>query len=171
MAQLLQFFDEFDNLASLSVSVEEVFLVDMDDNDLLYTTNKAGEIERSCSGKGLAIADRCVICDDGSVHSYGQIRDFVEGPCSLNRRLTIRDKKLRRLCESRGATRKYVPGGIYPIIPMGYIAVADFNMSGTNWFLLPINVARTLTLDKYEGHYGQNLAEVIKCYDEIWGEA
>ena len=170
MAQLLQFFDEFDNLTSLSVSVEEVFLVDMDDDDLLYTTNKAGEIETSYSGKGLAIADRWMT-DDGSVHSYGQIRDFVKGPCALNRRLTIRDKKLRHLCENRGATRKYVPGGIYPIIPMGYIAVADFNMSGTNWFLLPINVARTLTLDKYEGHYGQNLAEVIKCYDEIWGEA
>ena len=166
MMKLIKNLDYFNTLRSMSVSTKEVFLVDMDEGDLIYRTDRSGNIVESYTGMGLAIADRCVLCDDGSVHCYGQIRDFVEGECAFKESLIVRDKKLRHLCFHRDATRKYVPGEIIPIIPRGYLVVPDFNMSGTNWFLLPIKVARTLTIGNYDG-----LKEAIEAYDEIWEEA
>lgn len=43
----------------------------------------------------------------------------------------------RTRCRILGCERVTVPGGIPPLVPIGYVAVPDFKMSGTSWYIIP----------------------------------
>lgn len=88
------------------------------------------------------VVDRLSTTKKGQLYVTG-IRQEVEGhniwQCWANP-----DKYFRHLCESRGAKRVTVPGGMPPIVQENEIAIPDFNMSGTSWYLMPVSVYDTI---------------------------
>lgn len=51
------------------------------------------------------------------------------------------NRRLRRWAESRKMPLVTVPGGIQPLTTEGTVAVPDFSMSGTSWYIVPETVA------------------------------
>ena len=97
-----------------------------------------------------AIVDR--VSEDGRKGTM--LRDRVVVPEGLESTLSNKRvykgksrKKIRAICRERGAEKRYVQGGIPPLTYQGQVAVPDFNMSGTNWFIMPEKILMELVDD------------------------
>lgn len=69
------------------------------------------------------------------------VRQVLE--CSLGdwgQDYTEPDCKARKIARKLGCRTVKVPGGIPPLTIEGTIAIPDFSMSGTNWYIVPEDV-------------------------------
>ena len=100
--------------------------------------NEAAIVDRVTENgrKGTMLRDRVVV-PEGLEHTLSNKRVY-KGKSR---------KKIRAICRERGAEERYVQGGIAPLTYQGQVAIPDFNMSGTNWFIMPVKVLMELVED------------------------
>ena len=117
-----------DWLSSLSVRPEDICAVEVRAGDALVCRGSVVRFDRPAA----AIVDRlngnhCTMirqvleCTSGE---WGQ--DWIDP-----------DPACRAWARANNCPRVTVPGGIPPLTPEGIVAVPDFRMSGTNWYMVP----------------------------------
>ena len=57
------------------------------------------------------------------------------------------DKRVRQWARAHNMPLVTVPGGIPPLTIEGTVAVPDFNMSGTSWYIIPETAAASFDLE------------------------
>lgn len=81
------------------------------------------------------VVDRLKIKD--GVIRVSQIRQEIEGHDVWQIEIEP-NEHLRNICKSRGAKIISCPGEYTPITKFGQVAVPDFKMSGTHFYLMPV---------------------------------
>lgn len=119
-----------DLFRSASVDPSEVFAVEMDPGDTLYCKGRA----YTWGEPTVCIADRVNGSTRGA--SCTMIRQVL--PCPYrdwSQDYIDPNRKARDRARRSGCQRVTVPGGVPPLTLEGQIAVPDFSMSGTSWFI------------------------------------
>lgn len=117
-----------DSLRSMSVEPEEVCAISV----------LPGEVLR-CKQERLSW-DKPVVCIvdrfNWARRSCTMVRQVLEAPYEdWGQDYIEPNRKARDLARRAGCERVTVPGGIPPLTLEGTVAVPDFNMSGTSWFV------------------------------------
>jgi hypothetical protein len=99
-----------------------------DDATILYKDGSVAVAEHST-----AILD--ITYKKGKIYAWS-VRDIEEGDHLAVGSLHT-PAWFRQFCKKRGANIKYVCGGCRPINPVGFTCVDAFNMSGTEFYLVP----------------------------------
>ena len=60
---------------------------------------------------------------------------------------TAPDRRARQWARAHNMPLVTVPGGIPPITIEGTVAVPDFAMSGTSWYIIPEDIAAAFDLE------------------------
>ena len=139
---------KFYNLASLSVKPEDLAVVfSTTGEDRLCVRGNTEYLDKN----EVVVVDRFTLDDTATM-----VRDRLVVPDGLlntvnNRRVYTGKSRacIRKICSERGAEHRTVPGGIQPLTYAGQVAVPDFNMSGTSWYIMPAKILKEL-VDDYE---------------------
>ena len=129
--------ENFDlRIASVTVADDEINVIQLDEGEGI---NVRGGYYKAPS-KVTLVVDRLGYTNSGAVKCSG-IRQEIEGwDVWQNWAYASHDRYYRNLCASRGAEQVHVPGGMPPLVQRDQIAIPDFSMSGTNWFIMPYSV-------------------------------
>ena len=115
-------------LSSMSVRPEEVCAVQVWPGDVLVCRDAVASFERPAA----------VIVDRLSGTRCTMIRQVLEDTSGdWGQDWIDPDPACRAWARSHNCPRVTVPGGIPPLTREGTVAVPDFKMSGTSWFLVP----------------------------------
>lgn len=118
-------------LRSLSVTPDEVSAVEIKPGEMLLVCGEPVVFDRYA----VAMVDRLdtishtctmirqVLNDVSPLHEWSQ--NYIEPNC-----------KVRAWAKEHNCPRVTVPGGIPPLTRGGQVAVPDFNMSGTSWYIV-----------------------------------
>ena len=119
-------------LSSLSVQPDEVCAVELDPCEYLDCRGK--KHYSLCSM--VAMVDRLEI--KGDTGSCTMIRQMMSNEDDAWGQDWISpDQAAREWARKHNCQRVTVPGGIPPLTPEGIVAVPDFRMSGTSWYMVP----------------------------------
>lgn len=129
-------------LRSISVGKDEVEALELRSDEIIF-----------CKGKSYHWDKPVVLMADRLNHRRGvwqttMIRQVLECPDhEWGQDYAKPNRKARSWAESNGMPRVTVPGGIPPLTKEGTVAVPDFGVSGTSWFIVPEAVAVILDLE------------------------
>ena len=133
-------------LSSMSVLPEEVCAVALEPGESLMCRG----IRHECKAGVVAIVDRlttgreCPRCT--MIRQVLSVQDDAWGQDWIAPNRAAREWARKHNCQ-----RVTVPGGIPPLTPEGIVAVPDFRMSGTSWYMVPEG-ARPLLADSVRWH-------------------
>ena len=115
-------------LSSMSVRPDEVCAVQVWPGDTLVCRGSVVRFDRPAAvmvdrlrGNHCTMIRQVLYC---STDEWGQ--DWISP-----------DPAAREWARKRNCQRVTVPGGIPPLTPEGMLAVPDFRMSGTSWYMVP----------------------------------
>jgi len=114
----------------MTMTDEDLFVIQLDAGETILEGRGFFNASEKCT----LIVDRLGSTKKGALTCTG-IRQVLSGWEA--RQCWAVDSKMRRICRDRGAELIHVDGGLPPLVDSETIAVADFSMSGTNWFLMP----------------------------------
>ena len=122
--------------------------------DISIKVLKPGDVLRvkgrlmECEGTPTAfILDRAVPGEDAwnnlilVAANIRQQLDLPDNNTPVRQDRTEPNKRLREHARSFGYPKVTVAGGIPPLVIKGTVAVPDFKMSGTSWYIVPLDVA------------------------------
>lgn len=118
-------------LSSLTVRPEEIRALELPAGRVLYCKGEA----LSYGYDAVLIVDRFA-ADDGRL-ACTMVRQVL--PCNdgeWGQDHILPHKAAREWARDSGAQRVTVPGGIAPLTLEGWVAVPDFAMSGTSWYIV-----------------------------------
>lgn len=117
-----------DWLSSLSVRPEDICAVEVRAGDALVCRGSVVRFDRPAAaivdrlhGRRCTMIRQVLECANGE---WGQ--DWIDP-----------DPACRAWSRAHNCPRVTVPGGIPPLTPEGVVAVPDFGMSGTRWYMVP----------------------------------
>lgn len=119
-------------LRSMSVSPDEVCAVELSPGESLW-----------CRGKRLSwdVPVVCIVDRLGGTSGHPtctMVRQTLElSNADWGQNYTKPSPSARDRARRAGYPRVTVPGGIPPLTNEGTIAIPDFSMSGTNWYIVP----------------------------------
>ena len=133
-------------LRSVSVNDDDISIIVMDPDEILI-----------CKGKKYQFRDKTVLIVDrlkgyGKKFSCTMIRQqMVDHNNSWGQDYIDPNKYIRDFAKKKCYPMVTVPGGIPPLVQDGNIAVPDFSMSGTSWYIVPEE-----DLGDVDIHYGDD---------------
>ena len=99
-----------------------------------------------------------------------RVRQALPAGRGIAQRWTSPSPTARAWCRENGMPRVTVPGQLYPIVGAGEVAIPDYTMSGTTWFIVPISCLTREMIedcrDSWQSHRGLNEAAL----QEVDGE-
>lgn len=124
-----------DYLQSCSVERDEVCATVLRRGETLYCRGRAYTPTHDV----VVMVDRLRQHDNDGSWSCTMIRQAlpVSAPNAWAQRWTDPERRLRRAARRNGLRLVTVPGGIPPLTPPDMVAVPDYNISGTKWYLMP----------------------------------
>ena len=136
MAKVLK---EWDSSNSMRCD-NTTYLVKLEKGDVCFGPKGDKPIEM---GPGYMLAEGISFPQGKKYPVCELVRDFVKEAASLDPGYNcIHNEHARRVCSERGALRKNVPGEVWPLVEKGEVLVADYSMSGTNYFSVPEKAAK-----------------------------
>lgn len=91
-----------------------------------------------------------------------RVRQALPAGRGIAQRWTSPSPKARAWCRENGMPRVTVRGQLYPIVGADEVAVPDYAMSGTTWFVVPVSCITQEMLDdcrdSWQSHRGLNEA-------------
>ena len=119
-----------DELASCTVRPEDVSAVELELGEIIYVRGRPVEF----GSRTVCIVDRFSCYD----MSCTMIRQALECPDDeWGQECIWPSRNVRAWANAHGYPTVTVPGGIRPLVREGTVAVPDYNMSGTTWYLVP----------------------------------
>ena len=123
---------------------EDISIKVLEPGDVLRVKGRLME----CEGTPTAfILDRAVPGEDAwnnpilVAANIRQQLDLPDNNTPVRQDRTEPNKRLREHARSFGYPKVTVAGGIPPLVIKGTVAVPDFKMSGTSWYIVPMDVA------------------------------
>lgn len=119
-----------EELSSCTVDREEITAVEIEPGEQIFVRRKPVSFDQ----RVVCVVDRF----DWRDRTCTMIRQVLECPDeSWGQECIHPNRSVRSWARRNGFPTVTVPGGIRPLVREGTIAVPDFNMSGTTWFLVP----------------------------------
>lgn len=144
----------------------------VNENDVLGVFIPAGTTVRSKNQGSvrygvdlIMIADRVKVSEDGAIYSTKKREVLVSTGTDLTQKWVNPNPEIRKWAQNmRNSRHISVPGELIPIVNDGEVAVPDFNMSGTRWFVVPEKELQ----DNFDvGVYEYTPTEVVKAAPEL----
>lgn len=146
-------------LASLTVAPHDISCVLVPAGTRMHDaeTRKVSAVEADV----YIIAD--YVRDDGTDVYVRRVRQALPAGRGIVQRWMSPSPKARAWCRENGMPRVTVRGQLYPIVGESEVAIPDYGMCGTTWFVVPISCLTQEMLDdcrdSWQSHRGLN--EVI----------
>lgn len=100
--------------------------------------------------------------DEGKDVYVRRVRQALPAGRGIVQRWTSPSPTARAWCRENGMPRVTVRGQLYPIVGADEVAVPDYAMSGTTWFVVPVSCITQEMLDdcrdSWQSHRGLNEA-------------
>lgn len=100
--------------------------------------------------------------DEGKDVYVRRVRQALPAGRGIVQRWISPSPKARTWCRKNGMPRVTVRGQLYPIVGADEVAVPDYAMSGTTWFVVPVSCITQEMLDdcrdSWQSHRGLNEA-------------
>ena len=99
-----------------------------------------------------------------------RVRQALPAGRGIAQRWTSPSPTARAWCRENGMPRVTVPGQLYPIVGADEVAIPDYGMCGTTWFVVPISCLTREMIedcrDSWQSHRGLNEAALQEVYGE-----
>ncbi len=129
-------------LRSMSVSQDEVEALELDPGDAIRCKGKTYYWDKPM----VLMVDR-LNRGENAWHTT-MIRQALECPYGdWGQDYSAPDRRARQWARAHNMPLVTVPGGIPPITIEGTVAVPDFAMSGTSWYIIPEDIAAAFDLE------------------------
>lgn len=118
------------DFTSLSVGHHEVTAVELEPGERIFIRREPVEFQE----RVICMVDRF----DPRNMTCTMLRQVL--PCpddQWGQESIYPNREAREWARKQGFPTVTVPGGIHPLVREGTVAVPDFNMNGTTWFLVP----------------------------------
>lgn len=134
-----------DEIKFFRIRTRELSSLTIDEKDVLGVFIPAGTTVRSkhqgsvkYGVDAIMIADRVKVSEDGAIYSTKKREVLVSTGADLTQKWVNPNPEIRKWAQNlRGSRHISVPGEIIPVVNDGEVAVPDFNMSGTRWYVIP----------------------------------
>lgn len=126
-------------------------------------------IHDSVAHKGYTVKEDAYIVadyvrDEGTDIYVRRVRQTLPAGRGIVQRWLSPSPTAREWCRKNDMPRVTVPGQLYPIVGESEVAIPDYAMSGTTWFVVPISCLTQEMLDdcrdSWQSHRGLNEATV-----------
>ena len=162
---------DMDEIRFFRIRTRELKSLTLKENDVLGVFVPAGTTVRSkhqgsvkYGVDAIMIADRVKVDEDGAIYSTKK-REVLVSTGPLTQKGVNPNPKIRKWAQNmRNSGHISVPGELIPVVNDGEVAVPDFNMSGTRWFVVPERELRdSFNVEVYE----YTPTEVVKAAPEL----
>ena len=162
----------YDEIRFFRIRTRELKSLTIKENDVLGVFIPAGTTVRSkhqgsvkYGVDAMMIADRVKVDEDGAIYSTKKREVLVSTGADLTQKWVDPNPEIRKWAQNmRNSRHISVPGELIPVVNDGEVAVPDFNMSGTRWYVIP---ERELQ-DNFDVEvYSYTPTEVVKAAPEL----